>query len=98
MKYLPTIIAAVTAGLIAIAPQAQADLAAHPELTAAVAAAFAIMSHWLPSPVAATVPKYDFAAQISAAIAKLPAGTGTIEFPAGDYIVSCKLANPPANH
>ncbi|HTV56330.1 MAG TPA: hypothetical protein VMI06_15615 [Terriglobia bacterium] len=53
-KYLPTIIAALTAMAVAIAPQAQAALAGHPEVAAAVAAAYAIVSHWLPSPMATT--------------------------------------------
>jgi hypothetical protein len=53
-KYLPTIIAAATGMAIAIAPQLRAALAAHPEVTTVVAAAYAIVAHWLPSPVATT--------------------------------------------
>lgn len=52
MKYLPTIIAAVSAAAIAIAPVVRADLGAHPEAAGIVAAIYAIMSHFLPSPVA----------------------------------------------
>ena len=52
---LPTIIAALTAVAVAVAPQIQAVLAAHPTISVIVAAVYAIIAHWLPSPAAPPV-------------------------------------------
>lgn len=52
---LPTIIAALTAVAVAVAPQIQAILAAHPTISVIVAAVYAIIAHWLPSPAAPPV-------------------------------------------
>jgi hypothetical protein len=52
MKYLPTIIAAVTAAAIAISPQVQASFAHHPEAEGIAALLYAVLTHLLPSPVA----------------------------------------------
>lgn len=51
-KLLPTLIAALTAIAVAVAPQIQAILAHHPVVSAIVAAIYAILTHWLPSPAA----------------------------------------------
>jgi hypothetical protein len=52
-KYLPTILPVVTTAAIAVAPQVQAGLGRHPIISAVVAAAYAILAHWLPSPARA---------------------------------------------
>ena len=51
LKYLPSVIAAASAGVVAVLPQIQVYLAHHPEATAIVAAIYAIISHIAPSPV-----------------------------------------------
>ena len=51
-KYLPTVIAIVTAAAVAAAPSIQGLLANHPTASTIVAAIYAIVAHFLPSPVA----------------------------------------------
>lgn len=55
-KYLPTIIAIVTAAAVAATPAIQTVLAAHPTVSVIVAALYAILTHWLPSPVTPPTP------------------------------------------
>ncbi len=51
-KYIPSLIPILTAAGIAAAPGIQASLAHHPLVSACVAAAYAVVTHWLPSPTA----------------------------------------------
>ena len=52
-KYLPSILAAASALLTIFTPQLQAIISSHPSIAAALAAAYAIISHLLPSPAQA---------------------------------------------
>ena len=52
-RYLPTIIAALSAVAVAVTPAVQAALAHHPAVSTIVAAVYAIVAHWLPSPAQA---------------------------------------------
>lgn len=49
-KWLPTIIALATGAAAILAPALQAEIAAHPAFATVVGAAYAILSHLLPSP------------------------------------------------
>lgn len=49
-KWLPTVIAAATALAAIFAPSVQGTVAAHPELSTILAAIYAIVAHFLPSP------------------------------------------------
>lgn len=49
-KYLPTIIAAIVGAGVAVAPTMQGEVKTHPSLDAILAAIYAIIAHWLPSP------------------------------------------------
>jgi hypothetical protein len=52
MKYLPSILAALSALAAIFAPQVQGLVAAHPTLSIVLTSVLAIVSHFLPSPVA----------------------------------------------
>ena len=49
-KYLPSILSVLGTVAVALAPQIQGLLAKHPEAATTVAALWAILNHWLPSP------------------------------------------------
>ena len=51
MKYVLSIIPAIIAAATAAAPQIQALLVKHPVASAIVAALYAILAHWAPSPL-----------------------------------------------
>jgi hypothetical protein len=50
-SWLPSLLSAGTAALVALSPQIQAGLAQHPTAAAALAALYAILTHLLPSPL-----------------------------------------------
>ncbi|HEV2498622.1 MAG TPA: hypothetical protein VGY31_03465 [Terriglobia bacterium] len=50
MKYLPSILAAIGAGLTAIAGPIQSEISKHPTIGALFAAVSVIVAHFLPSP------------------------------------------------
>lgn len=54
-KYLPTILAVLSAVAVAVTPTIQAALSHHPEAATIVAALYAVIAHWLPSPAAPPV-------------------------------------------
>jgi len=55
MTYLPSILAAVMAVASVFAGPVQALIAAHPAVAGVLAAVYAIMAHFLPSPAAPKV-------------------------------------------
>lgn len=50
MKYIPSILAALGALAGLFAPQAQAFVSAHPQLSLIFTSIYAIVAHFLPSP------------------------------------------------
>lgn len=52
-KWLPELLAAIEAAAVAVSPQAQHAIGAHPEIVAALAAAQFVIAHLLPAPTAA---------------------------------------------
>jgi hypothetical protein len=51
MKYLPTIIAVITAVAGILAPQLQALIAHHPGASTLLLSVYAVLTHLLPSPL-----------------------------------------------
>jgi len=52
MKYLPSVLAALIAAVAAVAAPLQSEISHHPEVAAVLGAAYAILAHLLPSPIA----------------------------------------------
>lgn len=50
MKYLPSILAALVSLAGLFAPQVQALISAHPQISAVIAGIYAILTHFLPAP------------------------------------------------
>lgn len=50
-KFLPSVLPIAVALLTAVTPIVQDWLVSHPVYTAAIASVFAVVNHWLPSPV-----------------------------------------------